>query len=104
SDAEIYTTTGQAEKAFEGAIRGFRKGLARVEGASLEEKQPILTMGDQHFAGVLKQDGKPLGNLFAFTQGRVLHTLIVYGIVSTRHSQVRELFAPIYDESRRQFH
>jgi hypothetical protein len=103
SDAEIYGTRDEAAAGFKGALSGYRKGLARVRGASMEEKQPILTMGDQNFAAVLKQDGKPLGNFFAFTQGRVLHTLIVYGVVSTRHAQVRELFGPIYDESRRQF-
>lgn len=103
SDVVIYGTPEEARGAFRGSISGYKKGVARVQGASMTENQPILTMGEHHYAAVLKQDGKPLGNFFVFTQGRVLHTLAVYGIVSTRHAQVRELLQPIYEASRQQF-
>jgi hypothetical protein len=104
SSAEIFSTATEAEKTFPAWKRGTKTGVARVAGVTLQDADALLTMGDQHYAGLMKVNGEKRGNVFLFRQGRVLHSLIVSGIYFERHREVRKLFEPVYNESVRQFH
>ena len=103
SDVEIFSTKVEAARWFKLEVAKTREGMLRVKHITVEDKDPLLTMGDDHYAGVIKYKGRTRGNLFVFRQGRVVHSLMITGLYFKKHKNVRKLFEPIYNESLRQF-
>ena len=44
-----------------------------------------------------------VGNVFVVRQGRVLHTLVLAGIYFDDPDDIRELFEPLLEESKKQY-
>lgn len=102
SGAEINPSVREARESFLLSVGAYRTGVAIGDG-ELQPRDELLPLGEQHYAAVIRNGGNPVGNVFVVRQGRVLHTLLVTGIYFDEAEDVRELFTPLLEESRRQF-
>jgi hypothetical protein len=102
SGAEISPTAREARESFLLSVGAYRTGVAIGDG-ELQPRDELLPLGEQHYAAVLRKGGNPVGNVFVVRQGRVLHTLMVTGLYFEDADDVRGLFTPLLEESRRQF-
>lgn len=102
SAAEISPSVRDARESFVISVGAYRAGVA-IGDAELQPREELLPLGEQRYAAIIRNGGKPVGNVFAVRQGRVLHSLLVTGIYFDQPEDVRELFTPLLEESRRQF-
>ena len=102
SGAEISPSVRDARESFVISVGAYRTGVAIGDG-ELQPRDELLPLGDQRYAAIIRNSGKPVGNVFVVRQGRVLHSLLVTGIYFDEAEDVRELFTPLLAESRRQF-
>jgi hypothetical protein len=102
SGAEIAPSEREAREAFVISVGAYRTGVA-IGDAQLQPRAELLPLGHQRYAAIIRNNGKPVGNVFVVRQGRVLHSLLVTGIYFDEAEDVRELFAPLLEESKRQF-
>jgi hypothetical protein len=102
SGAEICPSVRDARESFLLSVGAYRTGVAIGDG-ELQPRDELLPLGEQHYAAVIRNGGKPVGNVFVVRQGRVLHSLLVTGIYFEDPGDVRDLFTPLLEESRKQF-
>jgi hypothetical protein len=105
STAQIFPqslTTMQMFRMQQFAIKG---GLSMAGETTTEPAQSLLTLGDDHYAAVLKTKatGVPVGNLFIVRKGRAMLTVIVIGIQLTERTEVETLLGPAVEEMSRRF-
>ena len=102
SVAEISPTVRDARESFLISVGAYKAGVA-IGSGELHPRDDLLTVGEQHYAGIIRNEGDPIGNVFIAREGRVLHTLLITGIYFDEPAAVRDLFHPLLEESRRQF-
>lgn len=102
SIAEINPSVREARESFVISVGAYKAGVA-IGSGQLQPRDDLLTVGDQHYAGVINNEHGAVGNVFIIRQGRVLHTLLITGLYFDEPGDVRDLFAPLLEESRRQF-
>ena len=102
SAAEIAPTVRSARESFILDIGAFKTGVA-IGSGELQPREGLLTIGEQRYGAIIRQEGRPVGNVFVARQGRVVHTLLLTGIYFDEPGDGDELFKPLLEESRRQF-
>jgi hypothetical protein len=103
SIAEINPTLRDARQSFVINIGVYKTGV-KIGSGELHPRDELLTLGDEHFAGVIHSTaGTPSGNVFLVRQGRVVHTLLVTGLYFDENGDGDRLLAPLIEESRRQY-
>lgn len=102
SGVEICPSERDARESFVISVGAYRTGVAIGDG-DLQPRDELLPLGEQRYAAIIRNAGKPVGNIFVVRQGRVLHSLLVTGIYFSEAEDVRELFTPLLAESRKQF-
>ena len=102
SGAEIAPTVRSARESFILDIGAYKTGIA-IGSGELQPRDGLLTIGEQRYAALIRQEGQPVGNVFIARQGRVVHTLLITGIYFDEPGDGDELFKPLLEESRRQF-
>lgn len=102
SGAEIGRNVRDARESFALSIAAYKTGMA-IGGGTVDPRPELLTMGDQHYAAVVRSGTNIIGNVFVVRQGRVLHTLVLAGIYFDDPEDIRDLFAPLLEESKKQY-
>ncbi|HYC87861.1 MAG TPA: hypothetical protein VEO54_01515 [Thermoanaerobaculia bacterium] len=102
SGAEICPSVRDARESFVISVGAYRTGVA-IGDAELQSRAALLPLGDERYAAIIRNNGKPVGNVFVVRQGRVLHSLLVTGLYFDKAEDVRELFTPLLAESKKQF-
>lgn len=102
SEAEISPSVRDARESFVLSVGAYKTGVA-IGAGELQPRDELLPIGEQRYAAVIRNGGKPVGNVFVVRQGRVLHSLLVTGIYFEDAGDVRDLFEPLLAESKRQF-
>ncbi|HVE72470.1 MAG TPA: hypothetical protein VNI54_13990 [Thermoanaerobaculia bacterium] len=102
STAEIAPTVRSARESFVLGIGAYKTGVA-IGSGELEPRGELLTVGDQRYGAIVRQNGAPVGNVFVVRQGRVVHALLITGIYFDDARDGDDLFKPLLEESRRLF-
>lgn len=102
SGAEISPSVRDARESFLLSVGAYRTGVA-IGAGELQPREDLLPVGEQRYAAIIRNGGNPVGNVFVVRQGRVLHSLLITGVYFDDPDDVRDLFAPLLEESKRQF-
>lgn len=104
STASISATAHDARQTWLLLIGGYKAGVA-IAGSEIkvEPRENLVTFGDQRYGAMLRRAGEDVGNVFVIRQGRVVHSLLVTGLYFDEPDAVRDLLAPVIEESRRQY-
>ena len=102
STAEIAPTVRSARESFVLAVGAYRTGVA-IGSGKLEPREELLTVGEQRYGAILRQNGAPMGNVFVVRQGRVVHALLISGVYFDEAGDGDRIFKPLLAESRRLF-
>ena len=104
STAHVAPTQIEARQNFAVAIGTYRAGLAISRSKlTIEPRESLVTFGDQRYGALVTSDKKPAGNIFIVRQGRVVHAAMITGVYYDEPETVQGLFAPLLEESKRQF-
>jgi hypothetical protein len=105
SNVMVYPQTLSTMQMFKVQQFALKSGLSLAGHTETIPAPSLLTMGDAHYAAVLrsKKTGQDVGNILLVRQGRVLHTVVIVGIVLRDAHAVEQVLRPSLDESRRRF-
>ncbi|HEV7243050.1 MAG TPA: hypothetical protein VGQ36_27735 [Thermoanaerobaculia bacterium] len=102
SIAEISRSSRGARESFAMSIAAYEAAMA-AGGKTVDRRRDLLTLGDQHYAALLRNGTRTGGNVFVVRQGRVLHVLVLVGFYLDNPDDVHRLFAPLLEESKKQY-
>lgn len=99
----VHSTSLSAMQAFKVQEVATKTGVAFTKTAKLVDAPGLLLVGDSRYAGVIRYDGKPGGNLFLMRQGKVIFTVVIVGIVFDDPKDVQRLMGPLAEEAKKRF-
>jgi hypothetical protein len=102
SEAEICRSVREARESFALSIGAYKAGLT-IGGGTVEARPELLSLGDQHYAALVRSGTNVVGCVFVVRQGRVVHALVTTGIYFDDPDDIRDLFAPLLEESKKQY-
>jgi hypothetical protein len=100
----VTTSSLGAKQAFTVQEMTTKAGLKLAQGkhgATLLDNPGLLTVGDAHYAGVFQHNGKTSGNLFMVRQGRIVFTVVLFGLVLEETEEADKLFLPLVEEAKK---
>ena len=94
-----------------GAIQSFKvqqvttkAGISLAQGksgAKLIDMPSLLSIGDDHYAGVVKYKEQTSGHLFVVRQGRIVFTVLIFGIVFEDPEAANAVMLPLVEEAKK---
>jgi hypothetical protein len=100
SSAEISRNALEARQSFRLGVVAYAAG-ARIGGVTVHHTASLLQAGDEHFAAELRQNDKPVGNVFVVRQGRIVLSLFLVGVYFDDAEDAKALMDPLLQEAAR---
>src|SRR5688572_19083063 len=77
SEAEVNRGVREAKESYTLTIGAYKVGVKLVNGRLIQPSNESLALGDDSYSALIRQDGKPIGNIAVVRQGKAVHSLLI---------------------------
>jgi hypothetical protein len=94
SEAEVNRGLRQARESFSLTIGAYKVGVKLVKGRLIEPSNEPLGLGAESYHALIRQNGKPIGNVAVVRQGKAVHSLLLLGLYFEDARDLADLLRP----------